>query len=253
MLGSGRSRAGSKEADGGVGGIEGAGIVHSLPNSPARGEGDSTVGVGREAAGFVEGGDDGGGLWGFSKGVEVVGGGVGEEVVEDCGGIDGAGREELPLVEGSRNRRPPCVKEGRRGRRGRGEEGSTSRRRCSLSGTSRHLSLLAMIAVDAPTLGADVLLTGVPPLYDGGQTAAEHSGGLLCDESRKLLLSLGDVEEEEGEAGEASAMAGGIGLGREGNGEKDGEVIRSDTTGGENLRGGGGEVGKERWGGKPPV
>ena len=53
--------------------------------------------------------------------------------------------------------------------------------------------------------------------------------------------------------GVASAMAGGIGLKREGNGEKDGEVIRSDTASGENLRGGGGDVGKERWGGKPPV
>ena len=110
-----------------------------------------------------------------------------------------------------------------------------------------------MVAVDPPTLGADVLLAGVPPLNDGGQVAEEHIGSLLGDECRKLSLSLGDVEEEEGEAGEPAAMTSGIRLGRERDGEKDREVIRSDTTGGEDIRRGGGEVGQEGGGSQPPV
>ena len=101
--------AGSKEANRGVRGVECTGIIHGLANCLRGREGDGVGGVARKPAGFVELGDDGGGPGGTSKGVEVVGGGVGEEVVEDGSRADGLAGQEFPLVEGCVNCVAPCV------------------------------------------------------------------------------------------------------------------------------------------------
>ena len=106
---------GREEADGGGGGEESPGVRKSPADSGRGGEGDGVRRLSGEASWPVQLGDDGGSAGGTSEGVEVVGGGVGEEVVEDRRGTDGFAGEKLPLIEGIVHSEPPRVVKGRRG------------------------------------------------------------------------------------------------------------------------------------------
>jgi len=184
--------------------------------------------------------------------VEVVGGGVREEVIENGGRADGLTGQEFPLVKGSVNCVAPSVVQGRGGGRGRREESLPSTCSGQVSSSCCCLTDLPMTSVDEPAFGPDGLLEGIPTLYDGGGITAEDRGCLSLEKGGELSLSVRHVEEEEGEAGDAPSTVV-IRNVAEGYGEGDGEVVSADAACGEDGRSGGGEEEEESRISQPPV
>ena len=110
-------------------------------------------------------GDDGGGLRDLSKGVEVVGGRVREEVVKDGSGINGGGGNGFPCFSGGVDSCNPSGMERWGGRVVGGYHIRSSRSCCRVSLAGRLLPFLAVRTVYGPTPCAELLLEGVPTFY----------------------------------------------------------------------------------------
>ena len=164
--------------------------------------------------------------------MEVVRGGVGDEVVEDGSRADGLTGQEFHF-EGDVNRVAPCIVQSRGGGGGRGEEGSPST--CGVGISGYCLMDLPMPTVDEPAFGPDGLLKTIPSLHDGGGVAAEDKGCLSSEKGGLLSLSVRHVEQEEREAGDAPATVV-IRTVAEAYGEGAGEVVSADAASWEDGR-----------------